>query len=74
MPRLNTPVDIHFVHYRHRLIDPDNLSVKGVIDALVTAELLPNDSAEQISKISHQQIKIPSKRLEKTEVIITEAG
>lgn len=65
-------VCLDFVHYRHRLADPDGLSVKAVIDGIVEAGLLRNDTCKEIEAISHRQIKIPRAEEERTLLTITE--
>jgi Holliday junction resolvase RusA-like endonuclease len=71
MPRFNTPVHILIHSFRHRLVDPDNICAKGVIDAIVRAGLLADDTTEQISEVRYKQTKIGTKEKEKTEVTIT---
>jgi Holliday junction resolvase RusA-like endonuclease len=68
--RFYTPVRIVFTHYRNRLIDPDNLSVKAVLDQLVSSKILADDSSKQIQEITHRQIKTRGE--EKTVVLIEE--
>ena len=65
-------VHLDFVHYRHRLADPDGLSVKAVIDGIVEAGLLANDTAEEIESITHRQVKIPRSEEENTVLTIEE--
>lgn len=55
--RFNSPVRIIFTHYRTRLCDPDNLSVKAVLDQLVRSKVLADDTTQQISEITHRQVK-----------------
>lgn len=53
----NSPVRLRFTHYRKRLCDPDGLSVKAVIDALVAGKVLTDDSTKQVAEITHRQVK-----------------
>lgn len=63
------PVRVHFHHTRARLADLDGLSAKALLDGLVAAGILADDSPEQIAEITHSQSKgLP----EKTTVTITE--
>jgi len=71
-PRFDGPVSIVFRSYRHRLADPDGLCGKYALDALVSAGVFPDDSGEYISKVSHEQVKVPRKEQERTEIIIEE--
>ena len=70
MPRFNTPVCLSIHSYRHRLVDPDGISAKAAIDALVHVGILADDSTKQIKEISYKQIKIKAPAEEKTEIII----
>ena len=69
MQKFDSPVRLRFHHVRKRLIDIDNLSVKAVIDGLVHAGILADDSPERITEITHTQAK---GRIEKTIVTIEE--
>lgn len=67
--RLDTPVNI-FVHSkRYKNTDPDGISIKAVLDGIVLAGILPNDTAKEIKGIFYTQEKIP--RNEQEETIIT---
>ena len=67
-------VRLDFVHYRYKLADPDGLSVKAVIDGIVEAGLLRDDSAKEIDSISHKQVKISRKEEERTVLTIEEVA
>ena len=56
-PRFTTPVRVVCTHYRKRFVDPDNLSIKAVLDALTRANILTDDSSQQITEITHRQVK-----------------
>ena len=46
---------IHVHHRTNRLADPDGRSVKALIDGLVLAGILPDDSSKFISEITQSQ-------------------
>jgi Holliday junction resolvase RusA-like endonuclease len=50
-------VRIAFHCVRKRLADVDNLSGKAVIDGLVEAGILADDSAEQVAEVTYRQTK-----------------
>lgn len=66
VPRFNTPVRVHVNHYRHRLADADGLSIKAALDAIVRADILADDSAEDIKEISESQHKVAKSEKERT--------
>ncbi len=47
-PVVDTPCRIRVLCRRHRLADPDGISVKAVLDGLVLAGILAGDSAREI--------------------------
>lgn len=55
--KINFPVRIEIISYRHRLIDIDNICVKFVIDGLVSAKVLPDDSPEFVESVTVKQVK-----------------
>ena len=63
------PVRITFNHIRRTLADPDGLSGKAVLDGIVKAGLLRDDSAKEITEVRHYQTKA---QVEKTIVTIEE--
>lgn len=66
-----SPVFVVFHHLRHRLTDRDGISGKAVLDALVQAGILADDSPAQVADVRHIQSKIGSQEEEKTIVTIT---
>ena len=56
-PRFDSPVNISFHSIRKRLTDSDGASGKAVIDGLVKAGLLADDSPEYVKKVSFSQQK-----------------
>lgn len=65
-------VDIRFHCKRKRLIDIDNISVKAVIDGIVLAGLLRDDSPEFVRSVTVSQEKCKPGEEEETEVTLTE--
>ena len=59
---------IHIHGKRNRIVDPDGQSGKYVIDAIVEAKILSDDTTEQISKVTYSQAKTRGE--EETEIII----
>ena len=72
MQRFDTQVCITIHSYRRRLCDPDGISGKAVIDGIVKAGILTDDTPEQIKEVRFKQTKIKSPAEEKTEIIISE--
>lgn len=68
-PAFDAPVRITFHHRRSRLADMDGLSVKAAIDGLVEADVLADDSPEQVAEIVHRQTK---GKPEETTIVIEE--
>jgi hypothetical protein len=64
--RLGSPCSIHIHSKRHRLSDADGISGKAVIDGLVHAGLLQDDSPEYVKEVTYSQEKINRKENEKT--------
>jgi len=73
-PKVDTPCRISVLCRRHRLADPDGISVKAVLDSIVFAGILADDSAKEIIESpTVKQIKIPSNEPEETIVEIYKA-
>jgi len=49
-------VDIHTMSYRKRLADPDGLCAKWVIDGLVKAGVLVDDSHDYVRRVTGDQV------------------
>jgi|6_EtaG_2_1085325.scaffolds.fasta_scaffold31823_2 Holliday junction resolvase RusA-like endonuclease len=62
-------VCIEIISYRKRLADVDGISAKAVIDGLVKAKILEDDSTKFVEEIRYKQIKSTH---EKTIIIIRE--
>ena len=54
---INTPVIIHVHSRRKQLTDVDGVCAKYVIDALVAAGILPDDSPAHVKEIRYSQEK-----------------
>ncbi len=68
--RFTTRVDIHIHSKRKRLVDPDGISAKAVIDGLVLSGLLADDTPEEIRNVTYSQEKAKD---EETIITVTEA-
>jgi len=55
--RCDSPCSIHLHSIRKRLADIDGLSAKAVIDGIVKAGILQDDSPRYLSKVSFSQEK-----------------
>ena len=71
---LDTPCRIHLHSRRYRLTDSDGCSGKAVIDGLVHAGLLPDDSAKYVERVTKSQEKIKKPAVEETIVTIEPAA
>ncbi len=56
--------------HRRRLLDPDNLFVKWVVDGLRYAKVIPDDSSKHIELIVKQE-QVKHKHQEKTSIDVT---
>jgi len=66
MQRPYPQIDIIITSRRYRLCDPDGISGKALLDGIVRAGILPDDSAEYINEVRHKQIKIKKHEKETT--------
>ncbi len=55
--RFNSRVNIKVTSYRKLKHDPDGVSVKAVLDGIVRAGLLSDDSTQQVKSITFESIK-----------------
>ena len=69
--RLDTPCSIHVHSRRYRLADADGISAKAVLDGLVHAGILQDDSPEYVQSVTYSQEKIPKSQNEETVITIT---
>ncbi len=74
MQKITPPVDITIHSRRRRLADPDGISGKWVVDAIVSSGIIPDDSAKYVKKVSFTQTKVSVSEPETTTVTITEVG
>jgi Holliday junction resolvase RusA-like endonuclease len=56
-PRFDSPVNIKVISYRWRNHDTDGVSIKAVLDGIVHAGILTDDSAKQVKKVTFESIK-----------------
>lgn len=56
-PAFNSPVNIRVTSYRKLNHDPDGISAKAVLDGVVAAGILTDDSAKQVESITFKSIK-----------------
>lgn len=66
---LCSQVRIVVYHFRKRKIDPDNLSIKAVLDGAVSVGILADDTSFEIKEITHKQFKADD---EKTYIVFEE--
>ena len=72
-PKMDSQCRLHVLCKRHRLADPDGISVKAAIDGLVLAGILADDSARQIVESpTICQTKIKGDEAEETIITLTE--
>lgn len=71
IPGLDTPCCICVRSFRHRLADSDGISGKAVIDGLVHAGILPDDSPKFVEEVTYRQTKIKSEAEEVTEITLS---
>lgn len=62
-PAFDSPVCIRVISYRARLTDPDGVSVKAVLDGLIHAGILADDTSKQVKEITFENRK---SKIEKT--------
>ena len=56
-PQVDSPVRIRVISYRKLKHDPDGISAKAVIDGLVQAGILADDSTEQVKEVTFESRK-----------------
>ena len=70
-PAFDTPVCIRVISYRAYKHDTEGVSVKAVLDGLVAAGILTDDSSKQVKEVTFESRK---EKIERTVIEITEAG
>jgi len=68
----DSPVNVLVHSYRYRLCDPDGISVKWALDAIVKAGILVDDKSENIKEVRFRQTKISKFEEERTVIILEE--
>jgi len=61
-PSFDTPVAIRVISYRRLNHDPDGVSVKAVLDGLVHAGVLADDSSKQVTQVTFESRKSKDER------------
>jgi len=69
--RVSAPCSVRFHSVRNRLADIDGLSGKAILDGIVLAGILADDSSKFVKEVSHSQSKGNKAENEKTVVTIT---
>ena len=69
-PRFTAPVNIRVISYRKLNHDTDGVSIKAVLDGVVHAGILTNDSAKQVKKVTFESRK---SKEERTVIIIEDS-
>jgi Holliday junction resolvase RusA-like endonuclease len=69
-PSFNTRVNITVISYRKRKHDTDGISAKAAIDGLVHAQILKDDSRDEVEEVRFKSIKCAKDEAEKTIIII----
>ena len=72
--KVDSRLIIAITSYRWGKHDPDGVSIKAVLDGLIRARLLRDDSTEYIQKICYRSIKTKKKSEEKTIIDIYADG
>lgn len=63
---LDTRINITVTSYRYAKHDPDGISAKAVLDGIVRAGLLPDDSTKEIKSVKFESVIIKKTEDEKT--------
>lgn len=66
----DTPVSIRIDSYRCRLCDVDGISGKAVIDGLVLAKIIADDTTKEVKEVLYSQTKVKNKTEEKVVVTV----
>ena len=68
----DSPVNVFIHSYRYRLCDPDGISCKWALDAIVKAGILVDDKSENVKEVRFRQTKIKKPEEERTVITIEE--
>jgi hypothetical protein len=66
----DSPVSIRIDSYRIRLADVDGISAKAVLDGLVLAKVIANDTTKEVKEVLFSQTKVKNKTEEKVVVTV----
>lgn len=66
----DSPVSIRIDSYRIRLADVDGVSGKAVLDALVLAKVIADDTTKEVKEVLYSQTKVKNKTEEKVVVTV----
>jgi len=69
-PAFDTPVSIRIHSYRCRLCDVDGVSGKALLDGLVHANVIADDSTKEVVEVLFKQTKVKNKSDEKVVVTV----
>lgn len=66
----DSPVSIRIHSYRIRLADVDGVSGKAVLDGLVLAKIIADDTTKEVKEVLFSQTKVKNKTEEKVVVTV----
>jgi hypothetical protein len=69
-PAFDSPVSIQIHSYRCRLCDVDGVSGKALLDGLVHANVIADDSTKEVVEVLFKQTKVKNKSDEKAVVTV----
>jgi Holliday junction resolvase RusA-like endonuclease len=69
-PAFDSPVSIRIHSYRCRLCDVDGVSGKALLDGLVHANVIADDSTKEVVEVLFKQTKVKNKSDEKVVVTV----
>lgn len=69
-PAFDSPVRILIHSYRCRLCDVDGISSKSLLDGLVLANVIANDTTNEVQEVRYLQTKVKTKAEEQAVITI----
>jgi hypothetical protein len=69
-PAFDSQVSVRIHSYRCRLVDVDGVSSKALLDGLVLAGIIANDTTKEVREVLYSQTKVKNKADEKAIVTI----
>jgi hypothetical protein len=69
-PAFDTPVRILVHSYRCRLCDVDGISSKALLDGLVLANVIANDTTKEVQEVRYLQTKVKTKAEEQAVITV----